>query len=219
MFSTTNIQYIKQYKPRASPEEKGNKLALQFHITHIDDILLLNNSKFGDLSIVSIQSNFRMQNRLRTKLCENRDHFNFHIVNFPFICGTFPTTSAYEVYISQLIHNFRACGSYHGFLDRGLLPTRMLLYQGSLLLCCSHHIERPGSSVFYWFKRCIQQQSVNGLVSMLVLTSSSAVNQMSSKHSTRTNEYVAICWLSKHTELTDNSIGRSVSTNALLQKK
>jgi hypothetical protein len=28
MFSTTNIQYIKQYKPRASPEEKGNKLAL-----------------------------------------------------------------------------------------------------------------------------------------------------------------------------------------------
>ena len=94
-----------------------------------------------------------MQNRLRTKLCENRDHFNFHIVKFPFICGTFPTTSAYEVYISQLIHNFRACGSYHGFLDRGLLPTRMLLYQGSLLLCCSHHIERPGSSVFYWFKR------------------------------------------------------------------
>jgi hypothetical protein len=28
MFSTTNIQYIKQYKPRASPEEKGKQLAL-----------------------------------------------------------------------------------------------------------------------------------------------------------------------------------------------
>jgi hypothetical protein len=33
----------------------------------------------------------------------------------------------YEVYISQMIRYFRACGSYQDFLDRGLLLTRKLL--------------------------------------------------------------------------------------------
>jgi hypothetical protein len=37
------------------------------------------------------------------------------------------------VYVSQLIRYPRACGSYHDFLDRGLLLTRKLRNQGFLL--------------------------------------------------------------------------------------
>ena len=36
----------------------------------------------------------------------------------------------YEGYICQLIQYFSACGSYHDFLDRGLLLTMYLLNQG-----------------------------------------------------------------------------------------
>jgi hypothetical protein len=55
-------------------------------------------------------------------------------VNFPFICNKIPAAPAYGVYISQLIRYSRACGSYHDFLDRGLLLTRKLLNQGLLLV-------------------------------------------------------------------------------------
>jgi hypothetical protein len=52
------------------------------------------------------------EGRLRAKLCDKRDDFNFPIVNFPFICGSIPEATAYGVYISQLIRYTRACGSY-----------------------------------------------------------------------------------------------------------
>jgi hypothetical protein len=55
-------------------------------------------------------------------------------VNFPFICSNIPAAPAYWVYISQLIRYSRDCGSYHDFLDRGLLLTRNLLNQGFLLV-------------------------------------------------------------------------------------
>ena len=72
--------------------------------------------------------------RLRTKLYDKRDDFNFPIVNFPFICSNFPAASTYGVYISQLIRYSRAYGSYQDFLDRGLLLTRKLLNQRFLLV-------------------------------------------------------------------------------------
>jgi hypothetical protein len=53
--------------------------------------------------------------------------FNFPIVNFPFICSNIAAAPVYGIYISQLIRNSRACGSYQDFLDRGLLLTRKLL--------------------------------------------------------------------------------------------
>jgi hypothetical protein len=74
------------------------------------------------------------EGRLRTKLYDKRDDFNFLIVNFPFICSNIPAAPAYGVYISQLIRYSRACGSYQDFLDRGLLLTRKLLNQGFLLV-------------------------------------------------------------------------------------
>ena len=64
---------------------------------------------------------------LRTKLYDKRCDFIFPIVNIPFIC-IWST-----VYISQLIWYFRVCGSYHDFLNKGLLLTRKLLNQGFLV--------------------------------------------------------------------------------------
>jgi len=43
------------------------------------------------------------EERLRTKLYDKRDDFNFPIVNFPFICSNIQAAPAYGVYISQLI--------------------------------------------------------------------------------------------------------------------
>jgi hypothetical protein len=69
--------------------------------------------------------------RLRTKLYDNRDDFNFSIVN---LYSNIPAAPAYDVYISQLIHYSRACGSCRDFLDRRLLLTRKPLIQGFLLV-------------------------------------------------------------------------------------
>jgi hypothetical protein len=51
-----------------------------------------------------------------------------------FIYNNIPATTAYGVYISQLIRYSRACSSYQDFLDRGLLLTMKLLNQGFLLV-------------------------------------------------------------------------------------
>jgi hypothetical protein len=72
--------------------------------------------------------------RLRSKLYDKRDDFNFPIVNFPFICSNIPAVPAYRVYISQFIRYSRTCGSYQDFMDRGLLLTRKLLRQGFLAI-------------------------------------------------------------------------------------
>jgi hypothetical protein len=72
--------------------------------------------------------------RLRTKLYDKRNEFNFPIVNFPFICSKIPAAPAYGVYSSQMIRHSRACGSYQDFLDRGLMLSRKLLNQMFLLV-------------------------------------------------------------------------------------
>jgi hypothetical protein len=71
--------------------------------------------------------------RLITKLDHKRDYLNFVILNFPFICSNIPAEPAYGVNISQLTRYSRACGTYHDFLDRGLLLTRKLQKQGFLV--------------------------------------------------------------------------------------
>ena len=38
-----------------------------------------------------------------TKIYDKRDHFDFEIVNFPFLDGDVPHSTSYGVYISQLI--------------------------------------------------------------------------------------------------------------------
>ena len=90
------------------------------------------------------------EGRLRTKLYDKRDDFNFPIVNFPSICSNIPAAPAYGVYISLLMRYFSACGAYYDFLDRGLLLTRKILNQWFLLVklisslrkfyCCHHDL-------------------------------------------------------------------------------
>jgi len=132
-----------------------NKLVRSFNFMfrYIDDVLSLNNSRFGDFidricpieleikdttdtdksaSYLGLQLEIDSEGRLRAKLYDKRDDFNFPIVNFPFMCSNIPAAPAYEVYISHLILYSRACRSYQDVLDRGLLLTRKLLNQGFL---------------------------------------------------------------------------------------
>jgi hypothetical protein len=100
-------------------------------LRYIDDVLLLNNSRFGDFvdriypieleikdttdrsaSFLDLHLEIDNEGRLRTKHYDKGDDFNFPIVNFPFICSNIPTAPAYVVYIFQLIRYSRACGSF-----------------------------------------------------------------------------------------------------------
>jgi disulfide oxidoreductase YuzD len=126
-----------------------------FTFRYIDDVLSLNNSRFGDFvdriypieleikdttdtdryaSYLDIDLEIDSEGRFRTKIYDKRDYVNFPVVNFPFICSNIPAAPAYGVYISKLIQHPRACGSYQDFLDRGLLLTRKLLNLGFLLV-------------------------------------------------------------------------------------
>ena len=110
-------------------------------------------------SYLDLHHEIDSEHRLITKLYgQNKDDFNFPIVNFPLVCSNVPEAPAYEVYISQLIRYSRACGSYQHFLDRGLLLTRTLPNQGFLLvklksslrMFYGHHhdlVDRYGTSV------------------------------------------------------------------------
>ena len=131
-------------------KKNEKKLARSFNFTfcYIDNVLSLNNSRFGyfvdriypielkikDTTYLDIHLAIDSEGWLRTKLYGKRDDFNFPIVNFPFICSNIPAAPAGGVYISQLIRYSRACGSYQDFLDRGLLLTRKLLNQGFLFV-------------------------------------------------------------------------------------
>ena len=162
-------------------KKNEKKLVRSFNFTfhYIDDVLSLNNSRFGDFvdriypieleikdnadtgrsaSYLDLHLEIDSEGRLRTKLYDKRDDFNFPIVNFLFICSNIPAAPAYGVYISRLIRYSRACGSYHDFLDRGLLLTRKLLNQGFVLVklksslrkfyVCHHDlVDRYGISV------------------------------------------------------------------------
>jgi hypothetical protein len=57
--------------------------------------------------------------RLTTSLYDKRYDFDSAIVNFPFLCSNIPLSPAYDVYISQLIRNARACFAYEDFSKRG----------------------------------------------------------------------------------------------------
>jgi hypothetical protein len=131
-------------------KKNEKKLARSFNFTfrYIEDVLSLNNSRFGDFvdriypieheikdttdtdtsaSWLDLHLEIDSNGRLRTKLYDKRDDFNFPIVKFSFICSNIPAAPAYGVYISQLMRYSTACGSYRDFLDRGLLLTMKLL--------------------------------------------------------------------------------------------
>jgi hypothetical protein len=54
-----------------------------------------------------------MNKGTRPREDDKRDDLNFPIVNFPFICSHIPAAHVYGVYISWLMRDSRAFGSYH----------------------------------------------------------------------------------------------------------
>jgi hypothetical protein len=108
-------------------KKNEKKLARSFNFTfrYIDDVLTLNNSRFGDFvdriypieleikdtteidrsaSYLNLHLEIDSEGRLRTKLYDKRDDFNFPIVNIPFICSNIPVAPAYGVYIYLSIY-------------------------------------------------------------------------------------------------------------------
>ena len=75
--------YVKEIYPSQLTVEKANTS---------DDLA-------NYLDLIIIESN----NRLYTKLYDERDDFDFHIVNFPFLLSNIPSSPLYGVYISRLI--------------------------------------------------------------------------------------------------------------------
>ena len=128
-------------------------MAKSFNFTYryIDDVFSLNNHKFSDYvydiypveleikettddqyhsSFLDLLLEIDKDRRLRVKIYDKRDDFNFDIVNFPFLCGNIPQSPSYGVYISQLIRYARASTLYDDFLSRSCRLTSKLLRQG-----------------------------------------------------------------------------------------
>ena len=134
-------------------KSKSRKQRKSFNLTfrYIDDVLSLNNPKFGDYidviypqelqiqdttdagnwaNYLDLRLEFDTNGSLTTQLYDKRDDFNFSIVNFPFIDSNIPESPAYGVFISQLIRYARVCSRYNDFLYRGSILTSKLLKQG-----------------------------------------------------------------------------------------
>ena len=69
-------------------------------------------------------------NSIITQLCDKRDLFGFHIVNFPYMSSNIPSIPAYGVHASHLIRYARCCSNYSHFLSRHKARVTRLLSQG-----------------------------------------------------------------------------------------
>ena len=78
------------------------------------------------------------------KIYDKRDHFDFGIVNFPFLVGDIPRRTSYGVYISQSIRFARAPSNVSDFNCRNKALTAKLLKQGY-----RYHKLRKAFSKFY----------------------------------------------------------------------
>ena len=108
-------------------------------LEYIDDVFSLNNHKFSDnvYDIYPVELEIKettddqyhslfldllleidKDSRLRVKIYDKWDDFNFDIVNFPFICENVPKSPSYGVYISRLIRYAHASTVYDDFLSR-----------------------------------------------------------------------------------------------------
>ena len=128
-------------------KNKNRKLDQTFNSSfrYIDDDLSLNNSRFGEYlhrirpnelkgkditdtqqstSYLDIHIAIENGGRLKTNLYDKRDDFTFPIVIYPFINGNVQASTAYEVYISQIIRYSRHCVQYSDFLDGTKLLTQ-----------------------------------------------------------------------------------------------
>ena len=123
--------------------------AFNFTYRYIDDVLSINNSRFAKFlpliyppelevkettdtassaSFLDLYLEFDDSGQISTKIYDKRD--DFKIINFPNMCSNIPASSAYGVYISQLIRYARVSSNYSDFLKRHLHLRNRLLDQG-----------------------------------------------------------------------------------------
>ena len=86
----------------------------------------------------------------KPKLYDKLDDFTFPIVNFPFISSNIPASSAYGLYISQLIRYSRAFAQYGDFLNIAQLLTQKHPGKATLLIGWSHRCKNYKS----WSQSC-----------------------------------------------------------------
>ena len=97
--------------------------------------LFINKANLSDTETAVLDLNLSIHNDIvSTKIYDNRDDFNFDIVNFPFLDGDVLRRPSYGVYISQLIRFARASTYVTDFNNRNRFLTAKLLKQGSLYL-------------------------------------------------------------------------------------
>ena len=71
--------------------------------------------------------------QLHTSIYDKRDDFNFYITNFPFLSSNIQSSTACDVFISQLIRYTWVCSSYECFILRVRRLSSKLLKQGYLV--------------------------------------------------------------------------------------
>ena len=86
-------------------------------------------------SFLDLYLEFDTNGQLSTRIYDKRDDFKFEIINFPHMDSNIPSSPAYGVYISQLIHYTRGCSKYSEFVKRHQIFTKRLLNQGFLRSC------------------------------------------------------------------------------------
>ena len=153
------------------------RLASQFNFTYkyIDDVLSINNLDFvnyldqvypPELEIknttesntsayyLDLLLSIGRDGQLCTSLYDKRDDFNFHITNFSFLNSNIPYSTAYGVYISQLIRYARACSSYECFILRAVRLSNKLLGRGYVKERLNYFFKLWGT----WSKRELQNE-------------------------------------------------------------
>ena len=81
--------------------------------------LQLNKANSSDTEAPFLDLNLSITNGIvSSKIYDKRGHFNFEIVNIPFLDGDVPRSPSYGVYISQLIRFARMCSNVNDFNNR-----------------------------------------------------------------------------------------------------
>ena len=68
-------------------------------------------------------------------------HFNFNIVNFPFLSSNIPSLPAYGFFVSQLVRYSRSSSDYSDFIKRGSILVERLTKQGFPFLDWNMHLK------------------------------------------------------------------------------
>ena len=107
--------------------------------------LQLNKANTSDTEAPFLDLHLSISNGfVSSKIYDNRDDFDFDIVNFPFLDDDVPRSTSYGVYISQLIRFARVSSHVADFNARNKSLTAKLLQQGY-----RYHKLRKTFSKFY----------------------------------------------------------------------